>query len=282
VTALPVRPDSGGTIQAMGPSTNLMAGFGSTVWQGSRLGLPTNVVDSRTSLHHDVLVSNLYAETSETADVPWPETPRFEGWPGRAWDKHLMVIDSATCSSWEAINMQPPGENYYATLLNRWYADKVVKLDLNSNDIPAQGTVTASGLSMLAGLVRYDEVATGRVDHVLTMASPIIRQGPSVWPAKGNDGRSTNPAAPPMGTWLRLRADVDISRLGPQARVVAQAMKDHGVVINDSGPNMAVTGEPDTRWSDADLAGLRSLTVGMFEVVDPSPMQVSPNSYQIR
>jgi hypothetical protein len=282
VTALPVRERSAATIQSMGPDSRIGAGFGSTVWMGSRPGIPTNVVDSRTAPRQDILVSDLYAETSETEDMPWPAEPRFEGWPGRAWDKHLLVVDSATCSSWEAINMQPPGENVWGTLLNRWYADKVVKLDLGSNAIPPKGTVTASGLSMLSGMVRYDEVAAGRIGHVLMMASPKIRKGPSVWPANGSDGRSTDPDAPPMGTWLRLRSDVDLSHLGPQARVVAEALKVHGAVIFDTGPSYGLMGEPDTRWADGDLAGLQTLTIGMFEVVDPTPMQVSPTSHQIR
>ena len=81
---------------------------------------------------------------------------------------------------------------------------------------------------------------------------------------------------------MRLRSDADISRLGPQAKVVAQAMKDHGVVIGDTGPNAAITGEPDLRWDDADLGGLQSLSVGDFDVVDASQMQVAAGSYQIR
>jgi hypothetical protein len=103
-----------------------------------------------------------------------------------------------------------------------------------------------------------------------------------VWPANGSDGRSTDPDAPPMGTWLRLRSDVDLSHLGPQARVVAEALKVHGAVIFDTGPSYGLMGEPDTRWADGDLAGLQTLTIGMFEVVDPTPMQVSPTSHQIR
>lgn len=282
VGSLPVAVGSERTIAAIGPSTTLMAGFGAAVWEGSRLGYPVNVVDGRHAPRHELLVSSDNAGTSTTEGVPWPTGPRFEGWPGRAWDKHLLVVDRATCSSYEAINMQPPGENPWATRYDRWYADKVVHLDLGSNAIPSDGTVTASGISMLAGLVRYDEVRSGRIDHVLSMSSPVVRRGPGVWPASGTDGRSDDPDAPPMGTWLRLKAGTDLSGLGPQAKVVARAMQDHGVVIVDSGPHAALTGEPDLRWDDADLAGLRNLTVSQLEVVDASPMKVSDDSYRIR
>ena len=284
IGGLSVKSGSAATIAAIGPSTNVIAGFSSSVWMGSRLGLPINYVDSRTAPKQDVVVSQAYAHQSTTDDVPWPDAPRFEGWPGRAWDKHLLIVDVATCTSWELINVQPPGENLIASILypGRWYADKVVQLDLRSNSIPPLGTVTASGLSMLAGLVRYDEVAAGLIDHALTIGLPTISSSPSIWPAYGSDGNSNDPAAPPMGSWLRLRADVDLSGLGPQARVVAQALKDHGAVLVDTSPKAAIGGEPDVRWNDTDLGTLSQLTISQFEIVDATPMKVADGSYQIR
>jgi hypothetical protein len=282
ISALPTRSDSAATIAAAGAATPIMAGFGSGVWQGSRLGYPINELDARTASTKDLLVGLDNIATSNATGVPWPDAPRFEGWPGRAWDKHLLVVDSSSCRSWEAINVQPPYENVFGAVLNRWYADKVVNIDMSTNLPRAGGTVTASGFSMLAGLIRYDEVASGRIDHVLTMTYPTIRSGGYTWPARGSDGTSTNPSAPPMGAWFRLKADVDISRLGPQAQVVARAMRDHGVVVVDSSSNAALSGEPDLRWNDTDLNTIRSLTMADFEVVDPSAMKVSDASFQIR
>lgn len=282
ITALPNRADSAATIAAVGPATSLMAGFGSGLWQGSRPGYPVNVLDARTAATKDLLVGMDYAATSEPYGVPWPDVPRFEGWPGRAWDKHLLVVDSSSCRSWETINTQPPSENVFGTILNRWYADKVVTVDLSSNVPRPGGTVTASGFSMLAGLVRYDEVASGNIDHVLAMSLPGISNAGATWPAQATDGRSTDPSAPKMGSWFRLRSDVNLSGLGPQASVVAGAMRDHGVVLVDTGPNAAISGEPDLRWNDADLGGLTGLTMSDFEVVDPSAMKVSDGSLRIR
>jgi hypothetical protein len=269
-------------IQSMGPATQVAAGFGSTVWQGSRIGVPVNVVDSRTSEKKDILVASVYADASEPNGVPWPADPRFEGWPGRAWDRKLLIVDAATCQAWELINVQPPWENVWGGILNKWYADRVVRFDLHSNGPLPKGSVTASGLPMLAGMVRFDEVASGDVGHVVTMSAPNIKAGAFVWPALASDGRSTSPDAPPMGTWLRLKPGVDLSALGPQARVVAQALKDHGAIINDTGPGSGISGESDTRWNDNDLATLRTLTLDMFEVVDPSAMRTPAAGFQIR
>ena len=281
---LAVLAGSAATISAMGPATVIKAGFGAGIWQGSRLGIPTNLTDSRVAPKHFVAVADWAVDSSENAAVPWPAAPRIEGWPGRAWDAHMVTVDSARCESWEMINVMEPGANVLAAVLHpgSWYADRVVRRSLSSNAMPERGSASASGLSLLAGLVRYDEVASGRVDHVLTMAFPRISALPARWPASGTDGKVGDPAAVRMGSLLRLRGDVDISGLGPQAKVVAQAMKDHGVVISDTGPNAALTGEPDVRWDDSDLDGLGRLTVGDFDVVDAAPMQVSAGSYQIR
>ena len=271
VLTLPVRSDSAAVLAAEGGAgQRVRAGFTSGVWQGSRGGYPVNVVDSRTDASVDYVIA-AYPGVSDPTGHTLPAVPRFEGWPTIAWDRHLLTVDTATCTSSEAFNVSPPWENP----TGRWVADSAVHFDLRSNDLPPRGSATASGLSMLHGLVRYDEVASGRVGHAVTVTLPQIRQGAAVWPARFSDGRSTNPAAPQMGTWRRLRADVDLSGLGPQARTVAEAMKVHGAVVGDTGPGgLVVNGEPDERWNDTDLSGLGSLSLADFEVVDASGMRV--------
>ena len=85
-----------------------------------------------------------------------------------------------------------------------------------------------------------------------------------------------------MGSWLRLRDDVDLSGFGPQARVVAEALRTHGTIVMDTGPGFVLEGDPDPRWDDDDLDALEQLTLAHFEVVDASPMMVSPESHQMR
>ena len=281
VRTLPVAADSGTRIAAAGGAgTALRLGFTAGVWEGSRGGIPVNVVDPATSTPTDFVVASIYAGISRPEDVPLPAEPRIEGWPGRAWDKHLLLVDPATCTTRELINVQPPGENLIASLTGSWYADAVVGIDLSTNAPPA-AAVTASGLSLLSGLVRHDEVASGDVGHALTVTLPMVRNT-FVWPALHSDGRSSDPSAPPMGSWFRLRPDADLSGLGPQALVVARAMQTYGAVLTDTGPGLTVAGEPDVRWDDADLATLTSLSMADLQVVDPTPMVVSPDSHRIR
>lgn len=277
VRSLPVSPFSESVVAAIGAGMTVRPGFGALVWLGSRAGYPVNVVDA-TARPTDVVTYYQPAHPDHALGIPMPPEPRFEGWPGRAWDRHLLLVDPASCVSTELINVMPPGENLWAG--GHWYADGVAEFDLRSNE-PPRFAVTASGVSLLAGLVRYDEVASGSLNHVVGLTVPDIAPR-AVWPARTSDGRAADPHAPPMGTWLRLRADADLSALGPQATVVARALQGHGGIVVDTGPGLTVVGEPDVRWDDRDLASLSTLVVGDFEVVDPSPMKVADRSHQIR
>lgn len=282
VRSLPVAPGSVATVaSAGGPSATLRPGFTSQVYQGSRGGIPVNVIDRATAVPTDFSVAAIYADRSQASAVPMPPAPRFEGWPGRAWDRHLLLVDGTTCTSRELINVQPPGENLGAPA--SWYADSVVSVDLSTNDALPFST-NASGFSLLAGMVRYDEVAAGDVGHAIGLTLPGIRRGAPVWPAQSSDGRSTDPQAPPMGTWLRLRPEADLARLGPQARVVARALQTYGAIVVDTGPAATLTGEPDQRWDDVDLATLSGLNLADMEVVDPTSMRADarPDSLRIR
>ncbi len=281
VASLPVKPNSASTIAAAGGAAmTLNPGFSSGIWMGSRGGYPVNVVDSRTAPRAGFLLGT-YGYLSDNVAVPMPANPQVEGAPGLAWDRHLLVVDSATCSSYEAWFTSPPYSQY--NWGGTWTAETLVRLDLATNQPRRLGTTMAAGTSMLHGLVRYDEVAAGDIDHVLHMSLPTISSASPVWPAMRTDGRDPNPANAPMGTWFRLRADADLSGLGPQALVVARALQQHGAVLTDTGHNGAtIVGEPDDRWNDLDLSGLRRFNLTSFEVVDPSAMIVDPASHQIR
>jgi hypothetical protein len=274
VDALPVAVDSQRIIESMGPTSALRPGFGSTVNEGSRRGYPINVIDPATAVTSDFITAAVYQYYSDGTAVPMPPVPRFEGWPGRAWDKHLLLVDPTTCRTRELINVQPPGENESARSTGKWYADAVVSYDLRSDERPI-ASVNAAGTSMLAGLVRYDEVAGG-IHHAIGITLPDIRRDEFRWPTHHTDGRSDDPNSPPMGAWFRLRDDVDISTFPPQARAVAQALRDHGGIVVDTGPGITLTGEPDLRWNDSDLSALTSLTAADLEVVDPSSLMIDP------
>jgi hypothetical protein len=130
---------------------------------------------------------------------------------------------------------------------------------------------------VLAGLVRYEEVAAGRIDHAIRVTVPRSRNT-FVWPARHAASASGDAALPPMGLRLRLKSRVDISTLPKQARVIAEAMKRYGVMVADNGSAWYISGTPDERWNNDQLHALGRLTGSDFEAVQTSSLMVGANS----
>ena len=100
-----------------------------------------------------------------------------------------------------------------------------------------------------------------------------------------NPGNTNAAVQPPMGARFRLKAGVDISQLNPESQVIAQAMKDYGLILADNGSNFFFSGASYSvdasnhhtlTWNDNDIQdsphGLKSLHFSDFEVVDPTPV----------
>ena len=115
----------------------------------------------------------------------------------------------------------------------------------------------AAGLPIFPGLVRYDEVASGHIDHALRFTVSQTQRG-YIHPATHYASSSTDPNRPPMGLQLRLKASFDMSGYTGQARVVLDALKKYGMIVADNGSNWFITGAADSRWNDDDLNQLKT------------------------
>ena len=67
---------------------------------------------------------------------------------------------------------------------------------------------------------------------------------------------------------MRLRAGFDVSAFPPDARVVLTALKTYGMILADNGSDWFLSGAPDARWNDEELATLRRVRGADFEAVD--------------
>ncbi|HWD75967.1 MAG TPA: hypothetical protein VG371_12570 [Solirubrobacteraceae bacterium] len=95
--------------------------------------------------------------------------------------------------------------------------------------------VTASGISMLAGVITNSDLASGHINHALALAIPAAASGKWLWPAQRTDGYSTNPNVLPEGAHLRLNPSVNISslHLTPLVAMIAEAAQRYGIVVRD-------------------------------------------------
>lgn len=270
VEDLPVAPESDRWIAALGDDP-LTAGFGGQPVDGVVFGIPFNPVDADTPTVRVDMRGNTAAHQG-----PYPITdPAYiESMPTYGFDNHYVAIDQESRRMWELIGT--------TVWFGRWQADGGALWDLDSLEYGGPAT-TASRLPLLPGTLTFQEVAAGRVDHVVWAGSPRISSTEFVWPARMTDGLSDDPDAPPMGAWLRLRADADLRGLGPQATVVAEGLQRYGLLLSDtSNQRFGLRGTPDARWDRDDMRGLGRFTPADFEVVDHEGLMVSPDSMAAR
>jgi hypothetical protein len=271
VSALPVHPQSSTWTSSIGTSAGLKADFGSGTWNGGPIGIPYTTVPGT---QPRVPVSFDYADESDPGPYPIPSDAPIEGGSGSTGDRHVLVVDRDACRLWELYSAYP--QNGGAS----WTAGSGATWDLNSDAMRPLGWTSgdAAGLPILPGLVRYDEVASGEIDHVIRFTAP--RTYNSVWPAshKASTGGTSDP---PMGAWFRLKASFDISSFSAENQVILRALKRHGMVLADNGSSWFMSGAPDPAWNDTDLNALRSVPGSAFEAVDVSSLKLSDASYAV-
>ena len=277
VDTLPVHPRSAAWIANSvsggdGANRTFYMDFGAGLWNGAPIGIPFVVVDGSQA---KVPVSFTWADESDPGPYPIPPNAPIEG-VGAAnagGDRHVLVVDRSNCKLYETYNSWPQNGG------TSWTADSGALFDLRSNALRPAGwtSADAAGLAMVPYLVRYDDVATGVIEHALRFTVPRTQRA-YIWPARHFASTITDPNVPPMGARLRLKASVDITRFTGESRVIAQAMKTYGIVLADNGSAWFVNGVPDERWNNTVLRQLTALRGADFEVVDTSSLMVDPNS----
>ena len=268
---LPLDPRSDAYVASIGIDEPFHMDFGSGEWDGGPIGIPYNLVDSSQAPSN---VEFYYPEESDPGPYPIPPDPLIEGGPDADGDRHILILDTDTCVLYELYDAWPP-ENAG----DPWSAGSGAIYDLASNALRPAGwtSADAAGLPILPGLVRYDEVLSGRITHALRFTVPETRTD-YVWPARHFASEDDNPNLPPMGQRFRLRANYDISGFDPFLQVILRAMKEYGIILADNGSPWYISGVPDERWNNDLLHDLDVLTGADFEAVDSSNLMIDPDS----
>ncbi len=202
-----------------------------------------------------------FASESDPGPYPIPSNAPVEGGPGATGDRHVLVVDSSTCKLYELYAAQYVGPG--------WHAGSGAVFDLASNALrPDYWTsADAAGLAILPGLVRYDEAAqNGAIDHALRFTVRRTQRA-FIHPATHYATASTDPALPPMGLRVRLKAGYDLSRFTGASRALLVALERYGMLVADNGSDWFISGATDGRWNDAELNQLKTVPASAFEVV---------------
>ena len=204
-----------------------------------------------------------YGEESDPGPFPVPANAPVEGGNRSDGDRHVLVVDRAGCRLYELYRAF-----YLAKPRPHWNADSGTSWDLRSAARRPDGwtSADAAGLPIFPGLVRYDEVAAGHLDHAIRVTFESTRNA-WIHPASHCAGDSSDPSAPPMGLRLRLKAGYGLGRFRGAARRIALAMKRYGLIVADNGSNWFFSGSSDRRWDDEDLDQLKTIPGSALEVV---------------
>jgi hypothetical protein len=262
VDRLPVAKDSARLIASIGLSDPVHPDFGSGLYLGEPIGIPYAVVGRHT---RRVRVTFGYASESDKGPYPIPPRVPIEGGRQSTGDRHVIVVDRANCRDYELFDAHPLNGG------RSWRAGSGAIFNLRSNHLRPAGwtSADAAGLPILPGLARYDEVKRGSIDHALRFTAKCTAPR-YVYPARHEAGSCA--AGPPMGLRVRLKANVDISKLPYQARVVAVALKRYGMILADNGSPWYISGAPNRGWNNDALHLLDRLHGSDFEVVDTSSL----------
>jgi hypothetical protein len=229
-------------------------------------GMPFDVVDAS---HQTVHIDFSYADESDPGPYPFGSDTHIED----GSDRHATMIDRDTCTLYELYAAEWNGGQPTAG------SGAVFQLEgANANDLrPTTWTsADAAGLPIFPGLVRWDEVNAGAIEHAIRFTVDCTSRR-YLWPARHQAG-SSDGRCPPMGARFRLKAGFDTSGYSVDAKVIISAMKHYGMIVADNGSDWYFQGEVNPRWTNDLMDELKSIPAGAFVAVDESACRVSPDS----
>jgi hypothetical protein len=247
----PPSPNSDNYVASIGLTAHLHPDFGTP----PSYGIPYTVVGPAQPLAP--ITWTAYGDQSDGHAYPVPANAPIEA----GSDRHVIVVQNGTCKLYELYNAQ-------RNAAGGWNADSGAIFDLSRNVLRPDGwtSADAAGLPIFAGLIRYDEIQSGHIDHALRFTVARTQRG-YIHPATHFASSSDDPSLPPMGLRLRLKAGYDISGFRGAALVILEALRRYGMIVADNGSNWYISGAPDRRFNDDDLNLLKSVPGSAFEVV---------------
>jgi hypothetical protein len=266
---LPIDKNSSKYINSIGSGRGLHPDFGSGKWDGQPIGIPYNVVGKN---QKKVKVTFEYSDESDKGLYPIPNNPLIEGGINSEGDRHILILDKDNHMLYELYNA-------YKNPDGTWRAGSGTIYNLNSNALRPKNwtSADAAGLPILPGLVRYDGVKAGVMNHAIRFTVSRTRKA-YVWPARHFASSNSDADLPQMGQRFRLKSSFDITKFSKDTQVILKAMKKYGIILADNGSNWCISGATDERWNNDVLSELNKVKGSNFEAVDISKIMVNSNS----
>ncbi|HWH93720.1 MAG TPA: hypothetical protein VNT03_07660 [Baekduia sp.] len=255
VSRAPVDPRSAAYVRSIGLDGHLHPDFASRTY-----GIPYKIVP-KAQKRVPIRFTD-YGDESDKGPYPIPSGAPVEG----GSDRHVIVLQRGSCQLYELFGARRAGAG--------WTAASGARFDLRRGRLRPKGwtSADAAGLPIFPGLARADEVVGRRaITHALRVTVQRTQKA-YVSPARHYASSDADPALPPMGLRLRLKASFDLRPFHGQALVILTALKRYGLIVADNGSSWFVTGAPDRRWDDENLHTLGQVPGSAFEAVQSGPL----------
>jgi hypothetical protein len=271
VTGLPVDSRSATWLASMGSSTTFLhPDYGPSGRTSKPYGIPWQVVPRGTPF---VPIRFTYAAESDPGPYPLSVSTPVE----RGSDRHALMVDPASCTLYEtwSTHFHPNGRS-------RSGSGAIWNLVSDALRPAGWTSADAAGLPILPGLVGYDQVTSGAMDHAVRFTVACTQRS-YLWPARHQAGQA-NLSCPPMGARFRLRPTFTLpsSSCASACQTVLATLRTYGMILADNGSNWFFQGTADARWTATQVNQLKQVPATAFEAVDESCLQEFPDSGQAR
>jgi hypothetical protein len=270
VNTLPLHPNSSGYISATSADCTGFSGY-CELWLS--LNTPLNFVNSTYPKSNFSSIELLEERNGDNVPYPVPLNPIIMD-SGEEWGMTIVGIDEN-----KGYEFYKPNQSLNGT----WYSKVAIQWDYTNQTLRTTGAVSASGMPYIPGLITYDEVVGGAINH-----SSVVHmrhaQNIGTWPA--TYGGTGNATFPPYGTRFRLNASFDTSSYDTYEKVILESWKRYGFMVEDENSNIydwTVQLTDDTRWDDIGISGNSLISVRStdFEVVNVTPIMINSGSGQV-
>ena len=222
----PVDPESQQLVAALATSATQVAPWiNTTQYSVPIYTVPANQPTVNLTLNRSVYQSD--AVRRAMTGVPIPPGAQ----PAAGSDGHLVIWQPSTDTMWEFWAVRRTGDIWTAG-----WAGKITGVSRSSGVLSPQEGATATSLPLVGGLITFQDIARGSIDHVLAMGIPNARAEVFTLPAQRTDGSSRSASAVPLGARFRLDPALDVESLAvsPFMKMIMRAAQRYGIVVRDS------------------------------------------------
>lgn len=222
-----------------------------------------------------------HSKTFDELGVPIP--PDMKPSPGS--DKHVAIVDPTRNLIWDMWLVKKNEAGNWKSATGMVYPlDGSGVFHRNQFDVEVgtsihgHGPGVASGMPIVGGVIRYNELMSGKIRHKLSGAVRYVAFQEFVYPATWTDGNFEGGI--PEGAVLQLDPELDLSQfdLTEGEKVVAKALQEYGLVIVDFSVGSTIRAEwlgwsDDKSWDGIlrgwdEPGGIKSIPVKHYRVLN--------------